>query len=128
MAALLSAHMHLLLGVGDPDGGRETLEATVERARSAGDTLTVAAYSDGTVPVDDVVGSVQDRLADLDFEATLRTIDGDPGGRLVDISETEDVDCIVLPGGERSTLGKIRLGSVAEFVLLNATVTVTLVR
>jgi nucleotide-binding universal stress UspA family protein len=52
----------------------------------------------------------------------------DPAGRLVELAETEGFDRIAIPGGERSPLGKIQLDSVAEFVLLNATTTVTLIR
>lgn len=120
--------MHLLFGVGDADDGLPALEATVERARAAGDTLTVAVYSDETTAPDDLAATVRDRLADLDFDATVVTVEGDAGGQLVDLADREDVDRIVLPGGERSPLGKIRLDRVAEFVLLNATQTVTLVR
>jgi nucleotide-binding universal stress UspA family protein len=35
---------------------------------------------------------------------------------------------VVIGGGEQSPMGKIRLGHIAEFVLLNSHVTVTLVR
>ena len=43
-------------------------------------------------------------------------------------AERDGFDRIVLGGGERSTLGKIQLGSIVEFVLLNAQTPVTLVR
>jgi len=46
----------------------------------------------------------------------------------VTIANQESFDRIVLGSGERSPLGKIQLGSVAEFVLLNAQTSVTLVR
>jgi len=55
-------------------------------------------------------------------------VSGHPGSRLVELAEREGADRIVLGGGETSPLGKVQLGSVAEFVLLNAKTTVTLVR
>jgi nucleotide-binding universal stress UspA family protein len=120
--------MHLLLGVGDADDGLRALEETVARARAAGDEVTVAVYSTDETSTDAVRAAVRDRLDDLEFDAAIETIEDDPTGRLVELSETADIDRIVLPGGERSPLGKIRLDRVAEFVLLNATTTVTLLR
>jgi nucleotide-binding universal stress UspA family protein len=120
--------MHLLLGVGDTDDGLQALETTVSRARATGDEVTVAVYSDGDASLDDLDATVRDRLDALDFQATVRQLDGDAGSRLVDVAERESVDRIVLPGGHRSPLGKIRLDRVTEFVLLNAATSVTLLR
>jgi len=120
--------MHLLLGVGDPDDGLRALEATVSRARTTGDDLTVAVYSDGDPSLDDLAATVRDRLDTLEFDAAVERIEGDPGGTLVDLAERETIDRIVLPGGQRSPLGKIRLDRVTEFVLLNAPISVTLIR
>ena len=47
---------------------------------------------------------------------------------LLELADDGGYDRIVLPGGRRSPLGKIQLGSTLEFVLLNAQTTVTLVR
>jgi len=47
---------------------------------------------------------------------------------LVEVAEREGFDRIVLGGGETSPLGKVKLGSIAEFVILNAGVSVTLIR
>ena len=121
--------MHILLGVGGDDRSLQALTETVERARAAGDELTVALYSeaDGHT-LSDVEGAVRDRLDDLGFDATIRTLDGDPGSSLVTLAEEEGFDRIALAGGHRSPLGKIQLDPVSEFVLLNANTTVTLVR
>jgi nucleotide-binding universal stress UspA family protein len=119
--------MHLLLGVGDTDDGLRALETTVSRARDTGDDLTVAVYSDDG-SVDDLVASVRDRLDTLEFEAAVEVLEGDPGGQLVELAERDAIDRIVLPGGHRSPLGKIRLDRVTEFVLLNASISVTLLR
>jgi nucleotide-binding universal stress UspA family protein len=124
-----TSSMHILLGVGGDDRSLEALTETVERARATGDDLTVALYGegDGQTP-SDAEGAVRDRLAALNFEATVRTLDGDPGSSLVTVAEAEEFDRIALPGGYRSPLGKIQLDPVSEFVLLNASTTVTLVR
>jgi nucleotide-binding universal stress UspA family protein len=44
------------------------------------------------------------------------------------VAEREGFDRVVLGGGETSPLGKVTLGEIAEFVVLNANVSVTLVR
>jgi nucleotide-binding universal stress UspA family protein len=46
----------------------------------------------------------------------------------VELADSEGFDRLVIPGGKRSPLGKIRLDDLIEFVLLNAETTVTLHR
>jgi len=122
--------MNVLLGIGGSDDSIRALEKTVERARAAGDELTVAIVdnpeSDRTP--DGIETRVRDALDDADFSATVRHVSGDPGSELVDLAEREGFDQIALGGGQRSPMGKIQLGHIAEFVLLNSPVTVTLVR
>ena len=121
--------MHILLGVGGDDRSARALEETVQRTRAAGDDLTVAIYSDANgLTLSDIEANVRDQLDILGFEAPIRHIDGDPGSSLVALAENEGFDRIALAGGHRSPLGKIQLDPVSEFVLLNATTTVTLVR
>ncbi|WP_254823237.1 universal stress protein [Haloglomus halophilum] len=122
--------MKVLLGVGGSDDSLRALERAVERAREAGDELTVAVLDnpESAAAVDDVEERVRDTLAAADVDAAVRRLEGDPGSRLVDVAEREGFDRIVLGGGETSPLGKIQLGSIAEFVVLNASVSVTLVR
>lgn len=110
--------MKLLLGIG-ADDDLSALDATVARAREAGDELTVATDADGRV---------RSRLDELDFAAEVRRIQNDPGSRLVELAASEGYDRIVLPGGQRTPMGKISLGETAEFVLLNARTSVTLIR
>jgi len=71
---------------------------------------------------------VCERLAETALDATIRRVEGHPGSRLVEIAEDEGFDQIVLGGGQTSPMGKLQVGSIAEFVLLNSHVTVTLVR
>lgn len=122
--------MKLLLGIGGTDDSLAALDRTVERAVAAGDDLTVAVLENPDSPrsPEEVVDHVEERLAATDLGASIRRLEGDPGSRLVELAESEDFDGIVLGGGERSPMGKINLGSIAEFVILNATTSVTLVR
>ena len=66
--------------------------------------------------------------ADAGVDAEIRHLEGDPGSRLGDTAEEEGFEQIVIGGGQTSPMGKINLGSIAEFVLLNSHVTVSLVR
>ncbi|QGA83784.1 MULTISPECIES: universal stress protein [unclassified Halomicrobium] len=122
--------MHVLLGVGGSDLSYQALDETIERAREAGDEVTVAVFDGHETDAgeDEVQERVRERLDETGFEAEIRRLSGDPGSRLVDVAESEGFDRIVLGSGERSTLGKIQLGSIAEFVLLNAQTPVTLIR
>jgi nucleotide-binding universal stress UspA family protein len=122
--------MNLLLGIGDSEDSFRALEETIERAREAGDTLTIAIVedSDSETGTGDVESRVDEALAEASVEAEVRTLTGHPGSQLLELAEREGYDRIVLGGGETSPLGKVQLGSVAEFVLLNARTTVTLVR
>ena len=123
--------MDILLGVGGSELSYHALEETVDRARATGDDLAVAIFGNEEVnaDADDIQGRVEETLAESDFDATIRRLEGDsPGSELVSLAETEGFDRIVLGGGERSTLGKIQLGSVVEFVLLNSQTPVTLIR
>lgn len=122
--------MKTLLGIGGSSDSLRALEDTAKRAKTTGDELTVAIVenpeSDRTP--DEVEAAVEGVLSETGVEAAVRHVSGHPGSQLVEIAESEDFDRIVLGGGERSPMGKIQLGHIAEFVLLNSHVTVTLVR
>lgn len=122
--------MKLLLGVGGTDDSWHALSRTAERAESAGDSLTVAILEnpDTELTPEEIEEKVSERLSEYDLKPDIRHVEGDPGATLVEIADGEDYDQIVLGGGERSPMGKIRVGSIAEFVVLNAETTVTLVR
>jgi nucleotide-binding universal stress UspA family protein len=119
--------VHVLFGLGPGQSAPDAFDSAVERAAEAGDELTVAVFGD---PGDRgrLAALAHERLAGTGLDATVRELDEDPAGRLVELAETEGFDRVVLPGGERSPLGKIQLDSVTEFVVLNATTTVTLIR
>jgi nucleotide-binding universal stress UspA family protein len=122
--------MKLLLGIGGSDDSLRALERTVDRAAETGDDLTVAILRNPATEADPaaIESRVQSVLDDASIEATVRHIDGDPGSRLVELAEREEFDRIVLGGGETSPMGKIKLGGISEFVLLNSHVSVTLIR
>jgi nucleotide-binding universal stress UspA family protein len=122
--------MKVLLGFGGTDDAVEALQKTIERVADVGDDLTVALVDDpaADVPREDLEATVRDLLEDADVEAAVRHVEGDAGAALVEIAEAEDFDQIALGGGEKSPMGKIRIGNLQEFVLLNSHKTVTLVR
>lgn len=122
--------MDVLIGIGGGDHAWDALEETVERAQEAGDDLTVALYDDDAVglTVDEIEQQVRETLDDAGLQATIKRVSGHPGGALVEMADGKGFDRLVVAGGSRSTLGKIQLGSVAEFVVLNAETPVTLIR
>ena len=122
--------MKVLLGVGGSPDSLSALSQIVERAASVGDELTVAIVENPATDASmaDLEAQVGRELTDAGIEATIRTVTGDPGSKLVEIAETEGFDVIALGGGEQTPMGKISVGSIAEFVILNARTSVFLVR
>jgi nucleotide-binding universal stress UspA family protein len=123
--------MKLLLSVGGSELSYQALTETLERVSETGDELTVVIFEneDSDADLETVQQRVQERIDESGLEPPLRHIDGtSPGSELVNIAESEEFDRIVLGGGGRSPLGKIQLGPVVEFVLLNAQTPVTLIR
>ena len=123
-------NMRVLLGVGGSEDSFRALEQTVERTVEAGDELTVAVVEnpDSDPDVEAVRDRVETVLREAGVEAEVLVLEGHPGSRLVELAEGEGFDRLVLGGGETSPLGKISLGEIAEFVILNANTSVTLVR
>ena len=122
--------MKVLLGIGGSPDSFLALSKGLERARAAGDELTVAILENPESDIDPaaVESQVRDEIDAADVDASIRRLSGDPGGALVELAEAEHFDAIALGGGEESPMGKIRLGSIAEFVILNSSVTVILLR
>lgn len=122
--------MKVLLGIGGSDDSVRALEETVSRTAVTGDELTVAIVDNPSSDrsKDEIEETVRELLDEEGVEAEVRRLEGDPGSRLVGVAEEEGFDKIVLGGGQTSPMGKINIGGIAEFVLLNSHVTVTLVR
>jgi nucleotide-binding universal stress UspA family protein len=122
--------MKVLLGIGGSEDSLRALEKAVDRAKEAGDELTIGIVEnpESTREPSDLRERVNEALDEADFDADVRQLSGHPGSQLLELAEREGYDRIVLGGGETSPLGKVQLGSIAEFVLLNAQTTVTLIR
>jgi nucleotide-binding universal stress UspA family protein len=122
--------MKVLMGIGGTEQSLAALAKTIDRAVEAGDDLTVAIVDNPAAELsrEEVEARVRDQLDGVALDAEVRHLEGDPGSALVRLSEEEGFERIALGGGETSPMGKIKIGSVAEFVLLNSHVTVSLVR
>jgi nucleotide-binding universal stress UspA family protein len=122
--------MKVLLGIGGSEDSLRALEKTVRRSIAAGDELAIALVENprSDMTVDELETRVEEVLAEYDLDAEVRALSGHPGSRLVDVAETDGYEMIVLGGGETSPMGKITMGQIAEFVLLNSHVSVKLVR
>jgi len=123
--ARATGRVHVLFALGPGESAFAAFETALERAAVASDSLTVAVYGDGC---ERLARRASERLDDADPDWEVREVDGDPAPAIVELAEREGADRIVLPGGERSPMGKIQLDSLTEFVLLNATMSVTLIR
>ena len=122
--------MDVVLGLGNaPDSG-QALEETVSRTAKTGDALTIAILCDrtGTDPPQELRERVEETLDEYAIESRIVELEGEPGPALTTYAETEGFDRIVIGGGNRSPMGKIALGEVTEFVVLNADTSVTLIR
>lgn len=121
--------MKLLVGIDRSDRAVGVLETAIERARAAGDDLTVAVVETENGPsIEQLEQDVREHLSDVSADIEVQSLSGHAGSQLVDFAEREDFDQLIIDGGQTSPLGKIQLEDVAEFVLLNAPMTVTLVR
>ncbi|MFP4174961.1 MAG: universal stress protein [Halobacteriales archaeon] len=122
--------MKTVLGIGGTDDSIRALEHTLGRVEETGDELTVAVIEnpDSTPAGDEVEERVQRIVDESEVDADIVRLSGNPGSSLVEFAEKNSYDEIVLGGGETSAMGKIQIGRVAEFVLLNSHISVKLVR
>lgn len=121
--------MDVLVGIGSPDESVAALERTARQAAATGDSVTVAIVGDHSAATRERLETESNAVADdVGIDVTVRHLDGEPGSQLVDVAENEEFDELVIGGGSTSPMGKITIGATAEFVLLNAHTTVTLVR
>lgn len=122
--------MKTLLGIGGSKDSLYALGRAIERAKQADDDLTIAIVEnpDASLTRSEIRNRATEALEDAEFDAEIETLSGHPGSQLIELAERGSFDRIVLGGGETSPLGKVQLGSIAEFVLLNARTTVTLIR
>ncbi|AGB30466.1 UspA domain-containing protein [Natrinema pellirubrum DSM 15624] len=123
--------MNVLLGLGGSDESVKTLRRTIERTTDVGDDLTVAIVDkpESKRSQDEMCQQAREALDEAGLEdRPVEKLEGDPGSALVDYAEQGEYDQLVIGGGTLSPMGKIQLGPITEFVLLNAPTTVKLVR
>ncbi|GAB7019391.1 universal stress protein [Halostagnicola bangensis] len=122
--------MKVLLGLAGSDESIKTLRRTIERTSDVGDELTVVVVDkpESKRSQEEMREQATKLLTEAGIETEVKTLEGDPGSALVNFSEQGEFDQLVIGGGTVSPMGKIRLGPIAEFVLLNAPTTVKLVR
>ncbi|QSX00298.1 universal stress protein [Haloterrigena alkaliphila] len=122
--------MNVLVGLVGSDESLKTLRQTIDRTREVGDDLTVAIVEkpESKRSQEEMRTKAAELLSEGDVEAETVTLEGDPGSALVDYAEQGEFDQLVIGGGTLSPMGKIQLGPITEFVLLNAPTTVKLVR
>ncbi|EMA32426.1 universal stress protein [Halobiforma nitratireducens] len=122
--------MDVLMGLGGSDESIKTLRRTIERTKEVDDELTVAILEkpESKRSQEEMRERAETLLEDADIDAEVVVLEGDPGSALVDYAEQGEFDQLVIGGGTLSPMGKIQLGPITEFVLLNAPTTVKLVR
>jgi nucleotide-binding universal stress UspA family protein len=113
------------------DEGRDLapLDWVLERARRPTDRVTVLLAGNAAAPSTEALEDRVDRLLQA-WEGTshVRRIPGEPSREILRVLGHEPWDELVVSGGTRTPAGKIRPGGLAEHLLLNAPVTLTLVR
>lgn len=133
-ASLLGgASMRLMVGVDGGDGGRDALElARLIDTEMDAAALVVCVIPYGPLPVDfralddDAAAEAEPLLRDASerlkgIEVETRAFGGgSPAGVMTNISETEDVDLIVMGSPHRGAIGRALIGSVAENLLHGA--------
>ncbi|ELZ03896.1 universal stress protein [Natrialba asiatica] len=122
--------MNVLVGLGGSDESIKTLRQTIDRTQTVGDDLTVAVLEkpEAKRSQDEMYEQADTLLTEADIDAELVRLEGDPGSALVDYAEQGEFDQLAIGGGTLSPMGKIQLGPITEFVLLNSPTTVKLVR
>lgn len=120
--------MKVLLGVDGTESSGRALHSAAERAAEAGDDLTVAIAAKDDDEARELERRVRETLDGSDVDAEIRHIGADPSSRLVELADSEHFDRLVIGCGERSPMGKIEVKRDAQFVILNARTSVTLVR
>ncbi|APX98009.1 universal stress protein [Natronorubrum daqingense] len=122
--------MNVLVGLVGSDESIKTLRRTIDRTSEVGDDLTVAIAEkpEAKRSQEDMAEQAEKLLTEANVDADIVQLEGDPGSSMVDYAEQGEFDQLVIGGGTLSPMGKIQLGPITEFVLLNAPTTVKLVR
>jgi hypothetical protein len=117
----------------DPDSVSEQslapLDWAMERARRATDRVVVVLVGHVFGPATDALElRAQARLRSWEGLSHLRRAQGQPDRAVLRVLGHEPFDELVLEGGRRTPAGKIQPGTLVERLLLDAPITITLVR
>ena len=104
---------------------RQTDLAVLHVVDSALDADTEESYRLG---VSDEIERAVGADGDLIWKLHLRTVKGDVGDAIVDLTNTMQPDLLVLGARRRSPVGKALMGSVAQTIILEANVPVLVVK
>ncbi len=122
--------MKILVGIDGSNTSRAALEMAIRNANAfQGELLVVTSKETGTTEENEKIRAAEKALAEVQAEVekaglacdTHLLIRGNSAGEdIVEFAETQDVDLIVVGIKRRSRVGKILMGSTAQFVILRA--------
>ncbi|MEA5385795.1 universal stress protein [Haloarculaceae archaeon H-GB2-1] len=92
--------MYVLVGVDGTDASLTALEQALERAREAGDDLTVAVLVDADAAGDSLASTVRSTVDDSSVDASVTDVNGTPASSLVELADREGYDRLVIAGGD----------------------------
>jgi nucleotide-binding universal stress UspA family protein len=118
--------MNVVVGIDGSDDAFAVFERAINRAREAGDDLTVALVAGVLDDAAATTRRVRETLTDAGIDGTVEHVDGE--GELVELADNGRFDRLVVSGGERTPTGKLSFSPTTEFVLMNADTSVTLAR
>ena len=122
--------MKIMVGIDGSNTSREALKLAIKTAGAFNaDLLAVTSKATGTAEENEEIRAAEEMLAEIKAEAenaglnctTHLLIRGNSAGEdIVEFSRTQDADLIVVGIKRRSRVGKILMGSTAQFVILRA--------
>jgi len=122
--------MQILVGIDGSNTSREALKIAIKSANAfSADIIAVNSMATGTADENEEIRTAEKTLADVKTEienggvkcSTHLLIRGNSAGEdIVEFAEENAVDLIVIGIRRRSRVGKILMGSSAQYVILKA--------
>ncbi len=122
--------MKILVGIDGSNTSREALQAAIKNARAfSGELMAVTSMATGTTEENEEIRAAKETLEEVKAVvenagvacATHLLIRGNSAGEdIVEFAEVNGVDLIVVGVKRRSRVGKILMGSSAQFVIMKA--------
>jgi len=122
--------MKILVGIDGSNTSREALQLAIKNARAfSGELMAVTSMATGTAEENEAIRAAEKNLGEVKAEAenagvacvTHLLIRGNSAGEdIVEFAKANDVDLIVVGVKRRSRVGKILMGSSAQFVIMRA--------